>query len=185
MTIMLTETMKAEACLAEDASALVQQHYGTLKKIARNKRRRIKGGQTLLTTDLLHESWLKLRGKDGWRDEAHFMRTAAIAMRQVLLDHARAKMTQKRGENAAHCQYDEIAESLPEFKETPEQIVEIGDLLNRLAELNPKYLDVLTMRYFSGFTEVETAKVMGISDRTVRRHWDMAKAWLAAEMGVA
>jgi len=184
MTIIHMEQDEPALCLPEDANALVIQHYDTLKNLARSKRRRSNPDHTLLTTDLLHESWLKLRGKDVWRDEAHFMRTAAMAMRQVLIDYARTKSTQKRGSDAIHQNYDDISEILPEFKETPEQILQIGDLLKRLAEVNPKYLDVLDMRYFGGFTEVETAKVMGVTSRTVRRHWTTTKTWLAAEMAI-
>lgn len=163
-------------------NALIVQHYDTLKSIARTKRRRANAGQTLLTTDLLHESWMKIRRKGDWQDEAHFMRTAALAMRHVLIDYARSKLAQKRGENAQHCSYDEIADCLPEFKETPEQIILIADLLKRLADVNPRFVNVVDMRYFGGYTEAETASALGITARTIRRDWKIAKAWLAAEM---
>ncbi|HFB55587.1 MAG TPA: sigma-70 family RNA polymerase sigma factor, partial [Hellea balneolensis] len=162
---------------------LIELHYETLKTIARAKRRRAGVGQTMLTTDVLHESWLKLKSKGGWADEAHFMRTAALAMRHVLVDYARAKLSQKRGEKARHDCYDDLADCLPEFKETPEQIIIISDMLGKLKAMNPRYVKIVDLRYFGGFTESETAEILGVTDRTVRRDWKITKAWLAAEMG--
>lgn len=181
MNIQLVKT-STDVDVDPRTNALIVQHYDTLKSIARTKRRRANAGQTLLTTDLLHESWMKIRRKGDWQDEAHFMRTAALAMRHVLIDYARSKLAQKRGENAHHCSYDEIADCLPEFKETPEQIILIADLLKRLADVNPRFVNVVDMRYFGGYTEAETASALGITARTIRRDWKIAKAWLAAEM---
>lgn len=181
MNMQVMEIQRDMACDANTAE-LINAHYETLKSIARAKRRRSNSGQTLLTTDLLHESWMKIRTTSNWTNEAHFIRTAALAMRHVLIDYARKKASNKYGANATYCTYDDVAESLPEFKESPEQIVAIGDLLQKLKELNPRYVDIVDLRYFGGFTEKETAKILGITDRTVRRDWTSAKAWLAAEM---
>ncbi len=164
------------------ADALVEAHYDALKNIARAKRRRAGGNQTMLTTDLLHESWMKLRKQGEWHSEQHFMRTAAMAMRQVLVDCLRAKLSQKRGSGAAHLSYDDVEGCLPEFKENPEQILAINDLLEKLGGVKPRYAELVDLRYFGGFTETETAGILGITDRTVRRDWKVAKAWLAAEM---
>lgn len=165
------------------ADALVAVHYETLKKIARAKRRRAGGNQTMLTTDLLHESWIKLRNHGQWQSEQHFIRTAALAMRQVLINSLKAKLTQKRGEGAAHIPYDDIKDCLPEFKESPEQILMINDLLERLGAVKPRFAELVDLRFFSGFTESETASILGVTDRTVRRDWKMAKTWLSVEMG--
>lgn len=165
-----------------ETSALIAKHYDTLKYIARSKRKRRHVGDTLLTTDLLHECWLKLRHQGGWLSETHFIRTAARSMRYVLLDYSRRKLSDKRGAGAVHQSYGDLVDSLPEFKETPEQIVTIGDLLTKLSKLNPRYVDIVDMRYFAGYTEKETADILGITDRTVRRDWNIAKSWLAAEM---
>lgn len=164
------------------ADELVAHHYDALKKIARAKRRRAGGNQTMQTTDLLHESWLKLKNQGQWHSEEHFMRTAALAMRQVLVDCLRAKLSKKRGEGAVHLSYDDLEDCLPEFKETPEQILMINDLLLKLGGVKPRFAELVDLRYFAGFTETETAKILGITDRTVRRDWKVAKAWLAAEM---
>lgn len=164
------------------ADALVEAHYDALKNIARAKRRRAGGNQTMLTTDLLHESWMKLRKQGEWHSEQHFMRTAAMAMRQVLVDCLRAKLSQKRGSGATHLSYTDVEDCLPEFKENPEQILAINDMLEKLGGVKPRYAELVDLRYFGGFTETETAGILGITDRTVRRDWKVAKAWLAAEM---
>ena len=169
----------------KQADALVEAHYDALKNIARAKRRRAGGNQTMLTTDLLHESWMKIRKQGQWHSEEHFMRTAAMAMRQVLVDCLRAKLSQKRGSGAQHLSYCDVADCLPEFKETPEQILAINDMLEKLGGVKPRYAELVDLRYFGGFTETETAGILGITDRTVRRDWKVAKAWLAAEMSEA
>ena len=166
----------------DQADALVEAHYETLKHIARSKRRRAGGNQTMMTTDLLHESWMKLRKHGHWQSEQHFIRTAALAMRQVLINNLKAKLTQKRGEGATHVPYDDIADCLPEFKESPEHILMINDLLEKLGDVKPRFAELVDLRYFSGFTESETAGILGVTDRTVRRDWKMAKTWLAVEM---
>jgi len=181
MNVQIGDIQKDVACDPQTA-LLVQSHYETLKSVARAKRRRANAGQTLLTTDLLHESWIKIRNQGNWTDEQHFLRTAALAMRHVLIDYARSKLSAKHGAKAVHYDYDDMADSLPEFKETPEQIVAIGDLMRKLKEVNARYVDIVDLRYFGGFTEKETASLLGITDRTVRRDWTLAKAWLAKEL---
>ena len=169
----------------KQADALVEAHYDALKNIARAKRRRAGGNQTMMTTDLLHESWMKIRNQGEWHSEEHFMRTAAMAMRQVLVDCLRAKLSQKRGSGAKHLSYTDVEDCLPEFKENPEQILAINDMLEKLGGVKPRYAELVDLRYFGGFTETETAGILGITDRTVRRDWKVAKAWLAAEMSEA
>lgn len=162
---------------------LVEEHYQELRRIARAKRRRSHASMTLMTTDLLHESWLKLRNQSDWRDENHFMNTAALAMRQVLVDHARSKLTAKR--HAPNGQWrDDLDELLQSFGETPEEIVVLSDLLSKLELENRRLAQVTTLRYFAGFTEEETANILNVSSRTVRRDWQLARVWLAAQMGV-
>ncbi len=163
----------------------VDEHYDALKRIARAKRRSMPAGQTLLTTDLLHETWLKLRLKTEWENEAHFFRTAALAMRQVIVDSARRRLRDKRGGGTQMEHYDEWQDEIPDFNETPEQIVAIDDLLQRLDTESAGLTDIVNLRYFAGFTEMEAAKVLGVTDRTIRRKWALAKAWLAAELDEA
>ncbi len=157
---------------------LVSKHYDTLKWLARERRRRSKHDHTMMTTDILHESWLKIRESSDWRDENHFLKSAAQAMRHVLVDYARAKMTNKRAHNGKYS-IDEMSEYLPEFSESPEQIVAISDLRDRLKKINTRYKDVLDLRYFGGFTEEEAARILDVSARTIRRDWVFIKAWIA------
>ena len=177
------EPERADPGCPEVVDDLVAQHYDTLKSLARSKRRHSRSGPDLLTTDLLHESWIKLRGANRWNDETHFLRTAATAMRCVLIDHARAKLSQRRGSGAQHLPFDEIAEEISPLPDTPEQVVMIGDLMQKLGEENERFVQVVDLRYFGGFTETETAEILGVTDRTVRRDWQLARAWLASHLG--
>lgn len=170
-----------ETALAEQ---LVVENYETLVQIARAKRRRAQLGDTLLTTDLLHESYLKLNGQRLWRSSQHFICAATLAMRHVIVDHARAKLSQKRGQGAVHVSLEDSEHLMPEFSERPEEILAIAELLERLARENPRWVRIIDSRYFGGMTEAETAVVLSLSERTVRRDWRQARAWLAAQLGV-
>ena len=104
-------------------------------------------------------------------------------MRCVIVDHARRKHAAKRGGTALSIDADESL--LPEFAETPEQVVAIAELMDRLAAENERWMLVVDARYFSGMTEAETALTLGISERTARRDWQEARSWLALALGVA
>ena len=163
---------------------MVSEHYELLVTIARAKRRRAGFGATMSTSDILHESYLKLDGSPGWRSSEHFIRAATLAMRHVIVDHARRKLSQKRGGGAVHLEIDEAEGLLPEFGETPEEIVAIAELLKKLEATNPRWMRIVDARYFSGMTETETADALGLSDRTVRRDWQEVRAWIAEQMGI-
>lgn len=170
-----------EMALAEQ---LVVENYQTLMGIARAKRRRARLGDTLLTSDLLHESYLKLDGQRQWRSSQHFICAATLAMRHVIVDHARAKLSQKRGQGAVHVSLEDSEHLLPEFSETPEEIVAIAGLLERLQLERPRWVRIIDSRYFGGMTEAETATLLKLSERSVRRDWREARSWLAAQLGV-
>lgn len=157
------------------ASELVSAFHGELIAIARARRRRAMASDTLMTLDLLHEAFLKLDGKQGFRSPGHFLAVASLAMRQVIIDHARRKLAGKRQEGEHS--------DLEGFGETPEQMVAIGQLLDDLGAHNPRWLRIVDARYFAGLTEPETAAVLGISERTVRRDWQEARLWLAKRLG--
>ena len=166
------------------AEGLFERNYDTLLTLARNRRKRAGFGDTLQTSDVLHESFLKLTGRTIWQSQEHFLKTASLAMRQVVVDHARRKLAAKRGGGATGIPIDQAEALLPEFGETPEQILQIADLLARLEETNARWMRVVDARYFSGLTEEETAQALGLSTRTVRRDWKAARAWLAQEMEI-
>jgi RNA polymerase sigma factor (TIGR02999 family) len=157
------------------ASELVSAFHAELIGIARARRRRTNASDTLMTLDVLHEAFLKLDGKQGFRSPSHFLAVASLAMRQVIVDHARRKLAEKR----------QKAEDvrLAGFGESPEQMVAIGQLLDSLGAHNPRWLRIVDARYFAGLTEAETAAVLGISERTVRRDWQDARRWLAKRLG--
>lgn len=166
----------------EIADGLVSEAYDALLRIARAKRRRAGFSDTMLTEDVLHESFLKLSGKTAWRSQEHFLRTASLAMRQVIVDHARKQLSIKRGAGQSAVPLEEADGFLPEFAERPEEIVILNDLLTQLEGENPRWLRVVDARYFAGMTEAETAAVLGLSERTVRRDWQAARDWLAQKM---
>lgn len=156
------------------ASELVGEFHAELIDIARARRRRARASDTLMTLDVLHEAYLKLDGRTGFRSTAHFLAVASLAMRQVIVDHARSKLADKRQQ----------AEDpgIAGFGETPEQMVAIGQLLDELGRHNMRWLRIVDARYFAGLTEAETASVLGISERTVRRDWQDARGWLAKRL---
>lgn len=168
-----------------DAAAvqlLVDALYADLHRLAHRERRRAAGrSETLCTTALVHEAYLKLSRHGGFRDQAHFLSTAALAMRQVLVGHARKRLTDKRGSGAALLPLD-AAEGV--LAESEERIVALDDALNELEEVNPRLARVVECRYFAGYTELETAEALGITDRTVQRDWAKAKALLYEALGV-
>lgn len=167
----------------EVAEGLARAGYDALLALARNRRRRAGFSDTMMTEDVLHESFLKLSGRTVWQSQEHFLRTASLAMRQVVVDHARRKLADKRGGGQPDARLDDAAELVAGFGETPEQIVIIDDLLRQMARENPRWSRIVDARYFAGLTEEETAALLGLSERTVRRDWKVARAWLAERMG--
>ncbi|MFN7176101.1 MAG: ECF-type sigma factor [Thermaurantiacus sp.] len=170
---------------ARRADALISAHYDTLLGIARAKRRRAGLGDTVSTVDLLHDAYVRLGCNTRFVDDAHFIRSVNLAMRHVIVDHARRKLADKRGGGERAVTLDERSPVLPEFSETPEELVGIARLLKALEAVNPRWLLVVDARYFGGMTEGETANVLGVSERTIRRDWADAREWLAGKLGVA
>lgn len=158
---------------------LVPVFYDRLRRLARRERWRVGSPLTLQTTALVSEAYLKLRGSEGWNDDGHFLRAAALAMRHVLLNHAAARVADKRGAGAVHV-------SLTEAQDVTENndgnIVALNDALQLLAQHSRRLADVVECRYFAGYDEPSTARALGISERTVRRDWTLARAWLHREL---
>jgi RNA polymerase sigma factor (TIGR02999 family) len=171
-----TEEEKLIAC------ELVKNSYQTLLSLARDRRRRSRFHDTMMTDDILHEAYLKLSGKTVWQSQEQYIRTASLAIRQVIVDHARHKIAQKRGGSQANEEYQEGDGVLPEYNETPEQILILNDLLERLEQKQPRLSMVVNARYFAAMSDTETASALGLSERTVRRDWQLAKTWLANKM---
>jgi RNA polymerase sigma factor (TIGR02999 family) len=160
---------------------LVQIVYGDLRRVARRQLARLKPGETLGTTGLVHEAYLKLvdQSRADWQDRGHFLAVSARAMRQVLIDYARGRSRAKRGGGERPLTLDE--RQLAAAGEA-EHLLALEEALERLAAVEPRLLQVVECRYFAGYTEEETATALGVSTRTVERDWLKAKAWLRQAM---
>lgn len=168
-----------------DASALDELLpivYGELRRLAAGYLKRENPGHTLQPTALVHEAYLRLVDQEqvSWQNRAHFFGAAANLMRQILIQHARAKKAEKREGDRHKVYLDEIV-NLAEGRNI--DLVALDDALNDLASVSPQQSRIVELRYFSGLTIEETAEVLGISPVTVKREWTMVKAWLSREIG--
>jgi RNA polymerase sigma factor (TIGR02999 family) len=160
---------------------LLPMVYDDLRRIAR-RQLRSQPGQTLDTTSLVHESYLKMvdQRKADWQSRIHFLAVAARAMRQVIISYARRRGAAKRGAGS-------IRETLDEGRiavaDQAEQLLALDQALNRLAERDERLVRVVECRFFAGLKEEETAEALGVSLRTVQRDWMRARAWLREELG--
>ena len=161
--------------------ALFTHVYGELCRIARRHRARWNGNDTLNTTALVHEAYLKLVGGDGaaYENRAHFLAVAAKAMRHLLISYAERQAAQKRGGGQPDLPLDE-ALFVPE--ERTEELLALDEALRRLEAVDPRAAEVVECRFFAGLDAEETAEALGISRRTVTRDWAVARAWLFAEL---
>lgn len=162
----------------EAADQLWQSIYDDLRRIAHRELYRRRPGQTLQTTALVNEVYLKLvdQTRADWNDRLHFFAVAARAMRHILIDYARQRGRQKRGGGRPHVALDEAVVAAEQRSET---FLALDKALTRLAALNERLAQVVEYRFFGGLTEEEIAHLLGVSERTVRRDWRKAKAWLA------
>jgi RNA polymerase sigma factor (TIGR02999 family) len=161
---------------------LVQQVYPYLKRIAGRQLRGGRPGDTLNTTALVNEAYLKLvdHRERTWENRAHFFAVTARAMRQIIVDYARRKLRKKRGGGEVVVPLEE--DQVPVEHEA-EQLLAIDTALQRLERDQPRLAQVVECRYFAGLTIDETAQALGISPRTVERDWQEAKALLQRELG--
>lgn len=156
---------------------LVPLVYEELRRLAQSYMRRERAGQTLQTTALIHEAYLRLIDADNvqWQNRAHFFGVAARLMRQILVAAARERGAQKRGGGAQQVSLDEammIDEGLDE------DLVALDEALGALAQLDARKARVVEMRFFGGLTEEEVAAALDVSAETVRRDWRLARSWL-------
>jgi RNA polymerase sigma factor (TIGR02999 family) len=168
-----------EACRL--AAELLPLLYEDVRLLARRERRRVSAGATMQTTALVHEAYLKLLSAAQFNDREHFLRAAALAMRHILINHARDRVADKRGGGAQHLDIDDAPEiGIGEAH----ALVEINDALGRLAAMSPRLAHIVECRFFAGYTDEQTAQALGLTDRTVRRDWVKARAWLRRELSV-
>ncbi len=153
--------------------------YDDLRRMARNRLTTGARGTLLDTTSLVHESFLRFAsaGELKVNDRAHFFRYAGHVMRSVIVDLARARLSERRGGHAAHVTLNTSAGDALSSGE--EEIVRVHEALEELAKHDARMVQVVELRYFSGLTEIEIAEVLGVTDRTVRRDWERARLFMA------
>lgn len=165
-----------DATLEQSAAQLAPVFYAELRRIARRVRWGSGASETLQTTALVHESFLKLRAAPRWNDRQHFLCAAALAMRQVVVDDLRHGLAQRRGGGAEHLPLEQVEHEL--LDKADEQVLAVDQALQQLAALNPRLARTVECRYFAGYSEAETAEALGVSLATVQRDWAKARAWL-------
>ncbi|MGB7207462.1 MAG: ECF-type sigma factor [Pyrinomonadaceae bacterium] len=166
----------------DSADALLKLVYDELHKQAHNYLRRERQGHTLQTTALVHEAYLKItKQKDvSWESRSHFFAVAATMMRRILIDYAKTRQRVRRG--GVHSDLPLENALTVAVSETDFDLLALDEALTRLAEKEDHLAKVVELRFFSGLDVVDTANVMGISESTVKRDWQMAKAWLHREL---
>jgi RNA polymerase sigma-70 factor (ECF subfamily) len=176
VTILLRELRAGNFSAQEELASLV---YSELRKIAAYKLRDERPNHTLTPSALANEAWLRLsESKQDFENRAHFLASAAGAMRRILVEYARARNAVKRGGGHVH-NIDAIDIAGPE---SDQQLLAINEALEKLAEKDPRAARIVEMRYFTGLTHSEIAKVLGIDRRTVDREWSVTRAWLFGQV---
>ncbi len=177
-------TLMLEAVSAGDRRAsekLLPLVYNELRNLATARMLQESAGHTLQPTALVHEAWLRLVGdkNQNWKGRAYFFAAAAAAMRRILVEHARRKARLKHGGGQQRLNIEdlELAESAPD-----EKILLVDAALEQLERSQPERARVVVMKFFCGLTNKEVADMLGISERSVDRHWMCAKAWLFQEL---
>ena len=174
VTQILTSIEQGDPKAAEELLPLV---YQELRRLAANKMASQAPGQTLQATALVHEAYLRLAGTGhhSWDSRGHFFAAAAEAMRHILVDRARRKKRAKHGGEHQRMDID-VVEIAAEGDD--EKVLLVHEALNKLAAEDPVKAEVVKLHYFAGLTHEETAQVLKLSEKTVRRHWNFARVWL-------
>lgn len=178
-------TLLLEDCASGNKNAvneLLPLVYHELKRISSKYLNDEYRNHTLQTTELVHEAYIKLVGGQeiNWQNRAHFFGIAANSMRQILVDYARKRNSQKRGEGKTHLSLDNAEEII---FETEEDIIALDDAMKKLEAFDPDLSKVVELRFFAGLNVEETAKVLNRSTSTIKREWSLAKSWLFRELG--
>jgi RNA polymerase sigma-70 factor, ECF subfamily len=161
---------------------LVPIVYAELRRVARRRMQAERQADLLQTTALIHEAYIRLvdARRVRWENRAHFFAVAAKLMRQILVDVARTRGARKRGGDAVHVELDEAAIATPERASA---LVALDAALVALAQVDPRKSQVVELRYFGGLSAKEAAEVLGVTEKTVMRDWQVAKLWLGRELG--
>ena len=177
LTEILSRAEKGDPIATDKILPLV---YQELRRLARQKLSRESADQSLETTELVHEAYMRLIGpKQAWEGRPHFFAAAAEAMRRILIDRARRKLSVKHGGQQQRIELDEHA---LRHHASDEEMVLVDDLLDRLSKHHPQEAEITKLHYFGGFSIRECAKALGIPSSTAHDRWRFARAWLFAEM---
>ncbi len=161
------------------AADLLPLVYDELRRLAAARMAQENPGQTLDATALVHEAYLKLVGERSFNDRCHFFRVAAEAMRQVLIDRARRRRSERHGGGRERVSLSDVA-SIAETP--PDELLALDDALTRFAEIYPQKAELVKLRYFVGMSEQDAAQALGISRATASRYWTFSRAWLIQAM---
>jgi RNA polymerase sigma factor (TIGR02999 family) len=178
VTVLLSELTRGNKEAGEKLIPLV---YDELRRLAKSYMQRERPDHTLQATALVHEAYLKLVRQEvvDWQGRSHFLGIAAQLMRRILIDHARNHLREKRGGVQHVLPLDEALVFAPERSE---EFVRLDEALERLSKLDARQGRIVELRYFGGMSIDETSEVLGVSPKTVKRDWSVAKAWLHAEL---
>jgi RNA polymerase sigma factor (TIGR02999 family) len=156
--------------------------YPDLKRVARARLRQQGRAESMSTTMLVHESFVRLVNARGLRleDRRHFFAYAAKTMRNIIIDTAREHLAERRGGGAEHLTLGEadVADS-----NASDELMRVNEALQELEAVDPELAELVEMRYFGGYSEIEIGELQGVTERTVRRRWDKARAWLFVALG--
>ena len=161
--------------------------YPELKRVARARLWQQGRGDGMNTTMLVHESFVRLVGAQGLRleDRRHFFAYAAKTMRNIIIDSAREQLAERRGGGAEHVTLSGADAVQVMGDDAGGELMRVNDALHELEAVDPELAELVEMRYFGGYSETEIAELLGVAERTVRRRWDKARAWLFVALGGA
>ncbi len=162
------------------AGELLPLVYDELRRLANARMAQEPPGQTLQPTALVHEAWIRLLGENhDWQNRRHFFSAAAEAMRRILIERARQKKRIRHGAGLVRVDLDDVDIAAESKSET---VLFVHEALDRLAESDPDIAELIKLRYFAGVPNQEAATLLGMSERTARRNWAYARAWLTREI---
>ncbi len=177
-TRLLDRVQQGDLKAAEELLPLV---YDELRKLAAHKMAHEAPGQTLQPTALVHEAWLRLTDSPAqrWQGRAHFITAAAEAMRRILIDNARRKHALKRGAGGERLDLEQVDVAIQADEET---LLEVNEALEKLSSEDASAAELVKLRFFVGLSNAEAAEALGISERSAKRYWTFARAWLYHEI---
>ena len=183
MDVEALPTNQAGAGDSHTAETLLPRVYAELRRLAASKLARERPGQTLQATALVHEAWLRVQGDPGqrWDNQRHFFAAAAEAMRRILIDNARRKQAIRHGGGLHRTELD--SDALPIDGAAPDdELLAVHEALDALADHDARKAELVKLRYFAGLTLEEAAAALDLSERTAKRDWAYARAWLYREI---